>query len=191
MIDIIYLSAMKLADKIRILRKARGLSQEELGFSLSTKFNGVSRQSVSDWENGKSEPKLDNIRALAQFLNVSFDALFNESIDLNDPDVLNKVLTEGYVEQSKKRRYLLFWILFTIFVLGIAISLIIVFSIKANDYLQMANVKGIDTVIGGTLYNRYLTMLIPVLIGSLIIVIGSPLLGIKIFVEAKKYKSKQ
>lgn len=182
---------MKLADKIRILRKARGLSQEELGFSLSTKFNGVSRQSVSDWENGKSEPKLDNIRALAQFLNVSFDALFNESIDLNNPDVLNKVLTEGYVEQSKKRRYLLFWILFTIFVLGIAISLIIVFSIKANDYLQMANAKGIDTIIGGTLYNRYLTMLIPVLIGSLIIVIGSPLLGIKIFVEAKKYKSKQ
>ena len=191
MIDIIYLSAMKLADKIRILRKARGLSQEELGFSLSTKFNGVSRQSVSDWENGKSEPKLDNIRALAQFLNVSFDALFNESIDLNDPDVLNKVLTEGYVEQSKKRRYLLFWILFTIFVLGIAISLIVVFSIKANDYLQTANAKGIDTVIGGAIYNRYLTMLIPVLIGSLIIVIGSPLLGIKIFVEAKKYKSKQ
>ena len=81
---------MKLSDKIRILRKARGLSQEELGYQLSG--DGVSRQTVSDWENGKFEPKLDNIRELADALNVSFDALLDESIDLNDEDTLQKVL---------------------------------------------------------------------------------------------------
>lgn len=84
---------MELSDKIRILRKARGLTQEALGFSLAkVSKDGISRQSVSDWENGKSEPKLDNIRDLSSVLDVSFDALLDENIDLNNKDVLNSVL---------------------------------------------------------------------------------------------------
>ena len=84
---------MELSDKIRILRKARGYSQEGLGYNLSrVSKDGISRQSVSDWENGKSEPKLENIRDLANVLDVSFDALLDEAIDLNDTNVLNSVL---------------------------------------------------------------------------------------------------
>ena len=86
---------MQLADKIRIIRKARGLSQEGLGYSLSrVSKNGVSRQAVSDWENGKSEPCLENIRDLAEVLGVSFDALLDESIDLDQPEVLNAILAK-------------------------------------------------------------------------------------------------
>ena len=84
---------MKLADKIRIIRKARGYSQEQLGDKLSrASENGLSRQAVSDWENGKTEPKLDNIRDLAEVLNVSYDALLDDDIDLDDPTVLCRVL---------------------------------------------------------------------------------------------------
>ena len=84
---------MELSDKIRIIRKARGFSQEGLGDSLSrVSKDGISRQSISDWENGKSEPKLDNIRDLASVLNVSFDALLDETIDLDDQAVLASVL---------------------------------------------------------------------------------------------------
>lgn len=84
---------MKLSDKIRILRKARGFSQEGLGNALSrVNENGISRQTISDWENGNCEPKLENIRDLASVLNVSFDALLNETIDLDRAEVLNAVL---------------------------------------------------------------------------------------------------
>lgn len=83
---------MKLSEKIRILRKARGLSQEEFGYSLSEATDGVSRQTISDWENGKFEPKLDNIRDIAKVLGVSFDVLLDESIDLNDAQTLQSVL---------------------------------------------------------------------------------------------------
>ena len=84
---------MKLADKIRIIRKARGFSQEGLGYKLSrVNKDGISRQTVSDWENGKCEPKLENIRDLAAVLEVSFDALLDESIDLEDKRTLNAVL---------------------------------------------------------------------------------------------------
>lgn len=88
-------SGMKLFDKIRILRKARGLSQEQLGYSLSrVNKDGISRQTVSDWENGKFEPKLENIRDLAEVFNVSFDTLLDESVDLDDPAVLKAVLNK-------------------------------------------------------------------------------------------------
>ena len=93
---------MKLSDKIRIIRKARGFSQEGLGYNLSkNNSSGISRQAVSDWENGKSEPKLDNIRDLAEVLNVSFDALLDESIDLEDKDVLTQVLTKSTNIETK------------------------------------------------------------------------------------------
>ena len=86
---------MKLFDKIRILRKARGLSQEQLGYSLSrVNKDGISRQTISDWENGKFEPKLDNIRDLAEVFNVSFDALLDEDVDLDNEQVLQAVLNQ-------------------------------------------------------------------------------------------------
>ena len=93
---------MKLSDKIRILRKARGFSQEGLGNALSrVNQNGISRQTVSDWENGNCEPKLENIRDLASVLNVSFDALLDETIDLENADTLTAVL-KNLSEDTKK-----------------------------------------------------------------------------------------
>lgn len=96
-------SGMKLFDKIRILRKARGLSQEQLGYSLSrVNKDGISRQTVSDWENGKFEPKLENIRDLAEVFNVSFDALLDESVDLENEKVLEAVLNKKPYEKEKE-----------------------------------------------------------------------------------------
>ena len=100
---------MQLSEKIRILRKARGLSQEEFGYSLAKSTDGVSRQTVSDWENGKFEPKLDNVREIAKVLNVSFDVLLDESIDLSDvkvlQDVLHNVTTDLKKTINTKIRY--------------------------------------------------------------------------------------
>ena len=92
---------MKLSEKIRILRKARGMSQEEFGYSLSEATEGVTRQTVSDWENGKFEPKLDNIRDIARVLSVSFDVLLDETIDLNDAETLKSVLHNVPLDTQK------------------------------------------------------------------------------------------
>lgn len=94
---------MELSDKIRILRKARGFSQENLGYNLSrVNSDGISRQTISDWENGKCEPILENIRDLAKVLNVSFDSLLDESIDLNDEKTLINVLKNLSEEKKAK-----------------------------------------------------------------------------------------
>lgn len=52
-------------EKLTLLRKQAGVSQEELAFEI-----GVSRQTVSNWENGKIRPQTENIVALCGFFNV-------------------------------------------------------------------------------------------------------------------------
>ena len=59
--------------RIKAARKAKGLSQEQLGERL-----GVSFQAVSTWETGKNIPDADHLAALAKELDVSLDALFSK-----------------------------------------------------------------------------------------------------------------
>lgn len=61
---------LTLGEKIRELRKAKGLSQEELAARIN-----VSRQAVSKWETDLSLPDIDNIVQLSRLLGVSTDYL--------------------------------------------------------------------------------------------------------------------
>ena len=53
---------MNMADRIQYLRKAKGISQEELAEKV-----GVSRQAVSKWESEQSMPDLEKIIAMSDF----------------------------------------------------------------------------------------------------------------------------
>lgn len=66
-------SKMILSEKIILLRKKLGWSQEELAEKL-----GVSRQSVSKWELGAAIPDLDKILRLSQLFGVSTDYLLKD-----------------------------------------------------------------------------------------------------------------
>lgn len=59
---------MELKDRISAVRKAAGLTQEQLGELL-----GVSRQAVSKWESGQTTPDASTIAALCEKLHVSAD----------------------------------------------------------------------------------------------------------------------
>ena len=61
---------MSFSENLKRLRKEHHLSQEELSELLD-----VSRQAVSKWENGTSEPSTANLTALAQLYGTSVDAL--------------------------------------------------------------------------------------------------------------------
>ena len=61
-----------ISDNIRYYRKANHMSQDELAEKL-----GVSRQSVSLWENGQTQPTIDNIIALAKIFNTTADAILS------------------------------------------------------------------------------------------------------------------
>ncbi|MEI3218561.1 MAG: helix-turn-helix transcriptional regulator [Lachnoclostridium sp.] len=66
---------MDLADKIIMLRKKNGWSQEELAEKV-----GVSRQAVSKWEGDQSVPDLGKLILLSQIFEVSTDYLLKEEM---------------------------------------------------------------------------------------------------------------
>ena len=59
---------MELKDRIAAVRKAAGLTQEQLGELL-----GVTRQAVSRWESGQTTPDAATLAALCERLHVSAD----------------------------------------------------------------------------------------------------------------------
>lgn len=67
---------MILAEKITVLRKRMGWSQEELAEKLD-----ISRQSVSKWEVGATIPDLDKILKLSELFGVSTDYLLKDEIE--------------------------------------------------------------------------------------------------------------
>ena len=72
-----------LGQTIRRLRLERGLNQEELGKRI-----GVSKQSISNWENGNIVPSIDLLVSLAEFFSVSTDYLLGrterKTLDVSD-----------------------------------------------------------------------------------------------------------
>lgn len=66
---------MTIGEKITHLRIVSGISQDELAKKL-----GVSRQSLSKWENDETQPQLDNIKQLCELFKISADELIDDKI---------------------------------------------------------------------------------------------------------------
>lgn len=77
---------MILADKIMMLRKKNGWSQEELANQLS-----VSRQSVSKWESAQSVPELEKILMMSRLFGVTTDYLLKDDMEEEEyPDIVEE-----------------------------------------------------------------------------------------------------
>lgn len=66
---------MYFAENLKLLRKERNLSQEDLAELLN-----VSRQAVSKWEQGDGYPEVEKLLFLSKTLNISLDALMSTGI---------------------------------------------------------------------------------------------------------------
>lgn len=74
--------AMKIGEKIKVLRKAKNISQESLANVL-----GVTFQAVSKWETGATAPDVSLIPPLANYFGVSIDELFDYNVWENEQTV--------------------------------------------------------------------------------------------------------
>ena len=69
---------MRFGENLMRFRKQKGYSQEDLAHIL-----GVSRQSISKWENNSTTPELERIMKIAELFNVSLDELINDGKGIN------------------------------------------------------------------------------------------------------------
>ena len=72
-----------LGERIREIREAQGITQEKLGEAL-----GVTKASVSNWENDNSPPSVDTLKNIAKYFHCSTDYLLEldhtHIIDVSD-----------------------------------------------------------------------------------------------------------
>lgn len=81
---------MNIGNKIKELRKARGITQEELANSI-----GISFQAISKWENNIALPDITLAPKLASYFCCSMDELFDFSLQKNDDEIM-KIVYEAY-----------------------------------------------------------------------------------------------
>lgn len=72
---------MEFNEKLKTLRKQKGLTQEELAEALF-----VSRTAVSKWESGRGYPSIDSLKAIASFFSVTLDELISGSEPESAPE---------------------------------------------------------------------------------------------------------
>lgn len=114
---------MEFNEKLQLLRRTRGISQEKLAEEI-----GVSRQVISKWEEGDEIPDMYDLMALSDWFNVSLDELlrdrinprtlqllsFLEEVEENDNDLIpNTILTIAMI-------MMIMGFIFNHFLIGIA-----------------------------------------------------------------------
>lgn len=82
---------MNIGNKIKKLRKQRGITQEQLAESI-----GVSFQAVSKWENNIALPDITLAPLLASYFSVSMDELFD--FNLNEIESAVKIIADEAYE---------------------------------------------------------------------------------------------
>ena len=90
---------MTLGEKIKKARNQCGLSQEQLAEKMS-----VSRSAIAKWETDKGLPDIDNLKALASFLNVSVDYLLDDGERIDELVTREAYDLANYGKGSKKKK---------------------------------------------------------------------------------------
>ena len=134
---------MKFGDKLTILRKRNGLSQEDLGEKLN-----VTRQTVSKWELGQTKPDTDKLMEISKLLNIDFNVLIDDSLSLDsvDNNISSNSNTYSNVvidDEVRPRKWLL--VILIIITIGLVIFLL-------NGYVtnkKTEDKKGVFDLFGG------------------------------------------
>lgn len=144
-----------LNENIKNLRKAKGLSQEELAIKLN-----VVRQTVSKWEKGLSVPDSSMLISLADELNTSVGILLGETIQepsLNEVnlkeiseklEVINRQIAKRSVMRIQKIRFLL------VLLCVIIIMVFIAFATMHSEYLNW-DFNNPELAIAGTMLHGF------------------------------------
>ncbi|MBZ9607462.1 helix-turn-helix domain-containing protein [Clostridium estertheticum] len=88
---------MNFSERLRKSRKEKGFSQEELADRI-----GISRQAVSKWESGQSNPDTNNLIMLSELYGISLDVLLKG--DQEKVEEITKVINRRFHYEYKSKR---------------------------------------------------------------------------------------
>ena len=89
---------MTFGEKLKKARKEAGLSQEQFAEKIS-----VSRSAVAKWEAGNGMPDINNLKVMAQLLDVSLDYLLDEDEKLSFNETKEAIDLDSFEVTGKCR----------------------------------------------------------------------------------------
>ena len=116
-----------LNENIKIIRKSKGLSQEELAIKLN-----VVRQTISKWEKGLSVPDSNMLISISQVLETPVSTLLGETVVESKADDLKaiseklEIINLQLAQRKTKRRKILHWLLISLCTVIVIISAVLI-----------------------------------------------------------------
>ena len=159
-----------LNENIRAIRKAKGLSQEELAIKLN-----VVRQTISKWEQGLSVPDSDMLISMSEALETPVSTLLGETINEAQADDLKaiseklEIINLQLARRKATRRKILHW--FFIGVCAAVVATIIILLLLDSPYLDW-NYSNPETAVVGVAFHAFewiFVRLMPILLAGAII----------------------
>ena len=144
---------MDVGKQIKKFRQDLKLSQEELASKIF-----VTRQTISNWENGKNYPDVNSLVMLSQLFNTSLDILVKGDV----------IEMEKQVEQDDVRRFKRDTVIFTVLIILTVVSAVPLFL-----YLELSGIVLWLLIAGVMIYYAMQTVI------TILIVFAMVLLGIR------------
>lgn len=147
-------------ENLRVLRKAKGMSQEVLAQQLN-----VVRQTISKWEKGLSVPDADMLTRIADLFEVSVSELLGTKIEeeknVNEVAAQLALLNEQLASRTRKNRKTLKYIIAVIatalcFCLCVGICIVAV-SVPGSTYTAKYETAYITCVVDGEEFSYSIT----------------------------------
>lgn len=89
--------------KLKELRKSKNLTQEELVSQMNKRYGtSFNKGMISKWENDREDPRIDSVRYLADFFEVSLDELLGLDTKKKKANELPKLTTKDERDIQKK-----------------------------------------------------------------------------------------
>lgn len=142
-----------LSNNIKEIRKAKGLSQEELAIKLN-----VVRQTISKWENGLSVPDSEMLISISKVLETPVSTLLGEDIkplEVDDLKAISKkleIINEQLARKKSAKQKFLTWMLI---LLGIVIIVISLTLIALNSHYLNWDYNNPETAVMGVGFHAF------------------------------------
>lgn len=142
-----------LSENIKTIRKAKGLSQEELAVKLN-----VVRQTISKWEQGLSVPDADMLISLSEALETPVSALLGQSVAEPKADDLKaiseklEVINLQLAQKKTARRKIFHWLF--ILLCAVIAAIFVILAVLNSPYLGR-DYSDPETAVLGTAFHAF------------------------------------
>lgn len=143
---------MEFNEKLQELRKAKGMTQEELAEALY-----VSRTAVSKWESGRGYPSLDSLREISNYFSVTID-------DLLSGEALLSIAEKDHKSKLRKIYDLLIGIVDLFYFLLIVLPL---YPKTIGGYIYSVNLLGFTEVSQWILWSYWILFIVLIAVGAI------------------------